>query len=165
MNAGHMPNVTRARIAGCRDASEGIISACFDAMKAHLAGPFMVTLAILWLLLSLRAHGQEHDPIELRVNQRQCFEPCDIQATVRIEPHPLNRWLVLRIDGPMYVSGMRQLQGETERPTQEPVWFKQLPSGDYLLTAIVYRLQPQSEAGRVSQAVRVIATGGTFAAN
>lgn len=110
----------------------------------------MRALVLVAFLLAVK--DQSHRPIELKISPTVCLAPCSIRAIVRIEPHELNRWYVLQIDGAMFVSGMRQLEGADSPPTQDAVWFKGLPPGEYTVTAVVYRT---AEAGRVTQTVLV----------
>lgn len=113
-----------------------------------------------WLLFAaLQAPPQSTDqpPIEfLSVRPLVCVEPCTVSATVRIARHPLNRWWYLGIDGPMLLAGTRQLDGEAAPMTQEPVWFRDLPAGEYHVVAIVYRQQRRAEAARATQTVTII---------
>lgn len=121
--------------------------------------PRLLITPVLILALALsRAISAvpSHKPIELHVPATVCMAPCDVRADVRIEPHPLNRWWIIQIDGPMFVSGMHQLDGEQSAPTQAPVWFKGLPAGEYELVVAVYRNQKTSEAGRDVRKVIVV---------
>ena len=108
----------------------------------------MIFIFSLWLLA--------HAPIELRVDPHFCLAPCDVRVIVRVDPHPDNRWWILQIDGPMIQGSMHQMEGEATPATQEAVWYRSLPEGDYQVTAVVYRVNQQSsEAGRATTAVKV----------
>lgn len=122
-------------------------------MKPHLTLCLVVTVPILWAILSVTLSG--HAPIELKAHPAVCMAPCDVLVRVRVEPHPLNRWWVIQLDGPMFQSGMRQLEGEASAATQPEVWFKDLVAGEYVLIAVVYRQQKRSEAGRAVATVSV----------
>lgn len=124
-------------------------------MKAFHAGALIFTYAVFATLLSL-ASTKPHTPIELSVTPHYCLAPCDVRAIVRVDPHPLNRWFILQLDGEMFQGEQRELHGEQSAATQEPIWFKALPAGEYRIVAVVYRQQLQSEAGRVTDAVTVV---------
>jgi len=109
-------------------------------------------LLALWMIGS----ADPHRPIELRVVPTVCLAPCSVRASVRIEPHTLNRWWVIQVDGPMSFGGMRQLDGDAAAITQPDVWFVDLPAGEYEIVAVVYRQQKHSEAGRASSRASVV---------
>jgi hypothetical protein len=115
----------------------------------------MKTALLALALLVVSPDEPQRRPITLHTQPKVCFAPCDVRADVRIEPNDLNRWWVIQLDGPMLQSGARQLDGKNSAITQPPVWFKGLVPGDYDITAVVYRQQRVSEAGRAVTQVHV----------
>ena len=120
----------------------------------------VLALPILALLLSVPPRAAEnrsrHRPVELALNTHACFAPCDLRISVRIEPHLLNRWWVLEVDGGMFDSSAKQLDGDHSPATQPEIWYRELGPGNYDVVAVVYRQQEKSEAGRAHSALRVI---------
>jgi hypothetical protein len=110
----------------------------------------------MWtVLLGLLLLTEQHRPIELRSHPAMCMAPCDMRASIRIEPNEQNRWWVLVLDGPMYRESWTQLEGDHAPITQPDVWFKHLPPGDYDVIAIIYRQAAKSEAWRETKRLTV----------
>lgn len=99
--------------------------------------------------------------LTINVQPMVCQSPCDVRVRVRIEPHPLNRSLVIQADGPMFQGEILQLDGEFEAITRDR-WFRALTAGEYEVVVVLLRLpsaaHPKGEQVRKSS--RLIVTGG-----
>lgn len=116
----------------------------------------MRSIALLGLFLALVGASSRPKPITMTVTPQTCLAPCSVRIDLRIQPDPLNRWYLVAVDGPKFRESGGPLDGEHELSTLAPIWFVNLPEGEYVVVAAVYRATtPPSEAGRVTQTVRV----------
>lgn len=95
--------------------------------------------------------------LTLKVTPQHCFPPCEVRIVATVEPHPLNRWVVIQMDGDnMFQSTAIQLEGDQAMKTQRTITFKGIPVGDYTVLGVLFRAQPKSEVARVAVPVHVI---------
>lgn len=92
--------------------------------------------------------------LSMKVTPHVCHAPCAVTITPRVTPHALNRWVVVLIDGPVSHTTRYQLDGELTGPLQ-PVEFRGLSEGVYVVAALLYRQTTPSEAAQVVQQVIV----------
>ena len=101
-----------------------------------------VTLTLALLLHTAPPAGglaQEGYTLNVEVNPRACFSPCEFRAQVRVERHPDNRELVIRADSLQYYSSTtKYLDGETDAVLHEQ-FFRNVPAGTYLVQATLTR--------------------------
>jgi hypothetical protein len=61
----------------------------------------------------------------------------ELHATVRVDPHDENRLLRVSLDGPLYFASTDvQLDGASSARVHD-MWWRALPPGDYMVTAMV----------------------------
>ena len=76
-------------------------------------------------------------PLTLALSPVHSFAPATVRIRARIEPNADNRLLTIVADGPnFYRSSEMQLDGE-EAPKTVELWFREVPAGDYEVSAIV----------------------------
>jgi hypothetical protein len=100
----------------------------------------MVFFALFALAAAgLHAPGRPADPLSLSVTPSVCLSPCEIRATVRIEPHADNRRLVLTADSERFRrSSATSLEGAAAARTHVRT-FRRLPAGTYVVTVRLER--------------------------
>ena len=76
-------------------------------------------------------------PLTLALSPVHAFAPATVRIRARIEPNVENRLLTIVADGPnFYRSSEMQLDGE-EAPKTVELWFREVPAGDYEVSAIL----------------------------
>ena len=76
-------------------------------------------------------------PLTLAVSPAHSFAPATVRIRARVEPNAENRLLTIVADGPnFYRSSDVQLDGE-EAPKTVELWFRDVPGGDYEVSAIL----------------------------
>jgi hypothetical protein len=92
--------------------------------------------------------GNANDIVEIRLRGRYYAEPATVQITVAVEPDAENRALLVEAESEhMFRSSQINLDGELEKRIHT-LEFKNLPAGNYTLSAQVYS----------SETVRAVAT-------
>jgi hypothetical protein len=82
--------------------------------------------------------GDANDIVEIRLRGRYYAEPATVQITVAVEPDAVNRALRVEADGErMFRSSEIRLAGAGEKRIHT-LEFKNLPAGEYMLSAQVY---------------------------
>ena len=82
--------------------------------------------------------GDARDIVEIRLRGRYYAEPATVQITVAVEPDAVNRALRIEADsGLLFRSSEVALNGAGEKRIHT-VEFKNLPAGEYTLSAQVY---------------------------
>ena len=79
-------------------------------------------------------------PIAVKLNPALCLAPCTVMLTLTIPPAADNRWAVAELDGPEFRSTWIQLEGADAPKTHQLRPFKSLPSGTYVVRAVLYNL-------------------------
>jgi hypothetical protein len=86
-------------------------------------------------------------PLTLALSSAHAFAPATVRIRARVEPNADNRVLTIVADGPdFYRRSDVPLDGE-EAPRTFELWFKDLPAGDYEVSAI---LTTTSDSRRVT---------------
>jgi hypothetical protein len=101
---------------------------------------FLVISLLAVLLMSAAAStvGDANDIVEIRLRGRYYAEPATVQITVAVEPDAVNRALRVEADGErMFRSSEIRLAGAGEKRIHT-LEFKNLPAGEYMLSAQVY---------------------------
>lgn len=90
--------------------------------------------ALLWGTLAFAG-----SPVSLRVSP-EGFGPSgtNITAYIRVEPNPANRAVFIVMDGPKYRDSGMEIGPETK--FIDPILFRDLPDGRYVLQAFVRRV-------------------------
>lgn len=114
------------------------------------------TLIVVALWLTPAA---THKPLEMTLDRHVTPAPGDVIVRVRVEPHADNRFVLVVVNGPMYVSSLRPLHGEESPATQPPTPFRGLSEGHYTILAVLYRRD--TEIARVSSPLIVGGIDGT----
>ncbi len=108
---------------------------------------FLVVIGIVFMLgfASGTAYGAEPciRSFEVRPTTMFRLRQYDIEARIRIEPHPDHRAYALSFTSDVGAEGgsMRELNnvpGQLSEITQDPIWIKGKPGGHYLFVLAVY---------------------------
>ena len=76
----------------------------------------------------------------LKVYPQSCFAPCTLRVQTRVEPHQDNRAVIWEVQGENYYSQSSiGLNGDQTPPTQDARFYRDLPEGDYTVSAAVMR--------------------------
>jgi hypothetical protein len=82
--------------------------------------------------------GNANDIVEIRLRGRYYAEPATVQITVAVEPDAQNRALRIEAESErMFRSSEVTLSGSSEKRIHT-IMFKNLPAGNYMLSAQVY---------------------------
>ena len=78
--------------------------------------------------------------VEVKTNPSVCLSPCrHLTVTVRVEPNDLNRYVDVAVNGEDYYrSSAFQLDGASAPKTLPPFEFKDIPAGEYEVSATIY---------------------------
>lgn len=78
-------------------------------------------------------------PVRVQVTPEVCISPCQIQASIVVNPRPQNRYVVIEVDGEEFHSHMIQLEGE-KGPKR--ITFNVLirTPGEYQVKVILYNI-------------------------
>ena len=105
-------------------------------MKCRL--PVISLIGILLLSAAGSTVGHANDIVEIRLRGRYYAEPATVQITVAVEPDAVNRALRVEADSErMFRSSEITLAGAGEKRIHT-LEFKNLPAGDYTLSAQVF---------------------------
>jgi len=92
------------------------------------------------------------DRVKIRVFPWVCSQPCTLRVTAQVDPHVDNRSLQMTVDsGAFYSSSTVQLDGADAPYTLPFFWFKDLPSGEYLVEGFL-----RTSDGRVYRAIQQV---------
>ena len=86
---------------------------------------------VLWF--SLAAGGP--DPLQLTIRPAVSFAPATIHILIRIEPHEDNAWVRVTADGDLYYRSTDIYLPGRQAPRYHDVWWKDMPTGEYILWA------------------------------
>jgi hypothetical protein len=108
------------------------------------------------LLLALGVTGtRAQDHVRIAVSPAQAFAPAFLRIRVSVEPNAANRTLTIIANSEDYYrSSLIDLQGETSARTFF-VEFKQVPAGEYKLSAVVSKGNRENVAV-AAQSVRIM---------
>ena len=93
-------------------------------------------------------------PLTLALSPAHAFAPATVRIRARVEPNADNRVLTIVADGPnFYRRSDVPLEGE-EAPRTFELWFRDVPPGDYEVSAILTTTSDRPRvAGRSSMTV------------
>lgn len=114
----------------------------------------MRSIALVAIFFGTVGFLDRQAPISMRVVPHTCQAPCTVRIEIHIAPHPLNRWYAVVLDGEMYQSSVHELEGDLTGPIPG-IEFRDLPTGEYVVVALLYRQATPSEAGRIVQRIQV----------
>jgi hypothetical protein len=98
----------------------------------------MSILGVLLVNAAGSVVGDANDIVEIRLRGRYYTEPATVQITVAVEPAAVNRALRIEAESEhMFRSSEITLQGADEKRIHT-LEFKNLPAGEYTLSAQVY---------------------------
>jgi hypothetical protein len=90
---------------------------------------------MMLLLATGATAASKRQPIEISVGPAISFEPGNVRITSMVQPDAANRTLLLEIDsGSHYSSSELPLEGENAARSHSTL-LKNLPAGEYLVTA------------------------------
>jgi hypothetical protein len=119
--------------------------------------PVISLLGILLLSGAASTVGDANDIVEIRLRGRYYAEPATVQITVAVEPDAVNRALRVEADSErMFRSSEIVLAGAGEKRIHT-LEFKNLPAGEYTLSAQVYS---RSEMRAVATQQLTVSGGG-----
>jgi len=114
-----------------------------------------LTLAVMTLAVS---GSDAREVVQIRLRGHFFAEPATVQITVAIEPASNQRLLRVSADGASYYRASEvTLDGERDKRLHV-VEFRNLPAGDYMLTAEV--MSSDAILGKATQGLVVTSTGG-----
>ena len=117
----------------------------------------VMTMALL-LALSVTA-TRAQDPVRIAVSPAHAFAPAFLRIRVSVEPNAANRALTIIANSEGYYrSSLIGLEGETRARTFF-VEFKQVPAGEYKLSAVVSKGNGENVAV-ATQGVRILSIDG-----
>jgi hypothetical protein len=121
-----------------------------------------VTLGVLLaatLITAGATRGDATEVVQIRLQGRYYVAPATVRVVVTVEPDADNRLLRIAADSPeMFRASDVTLSGASEKRTHS-VEFKNLPEGDYTLTAEVLSRSEQLR-GMATQELVVTGIGG-----
>jgi hypothetical protein len=98
----------------------------------------VLSLAVALASAAATAVGSASDVVELRLRGRYYAEPATVQITIAVEPDAENRTLRVEAESEyMFRSSEITLAGAGEKRIHT-LEFKNLPAGNYMLSAQVY---------------------------
>jgi hypothetical protein len=98
----------------------------------------VLTLATTLVGGAITTVGSANDIVEIRLRGRYYAEPATVQITVAVEPDAVNRALRIEAESErMFRSSEVTLAGASEKRIHT-LEFKNLPAGNYVLSAQVY---------------------------
>lgn len=90
-----------------------------------------VGFGLMWALLATPS-------LQLDVYPRVCGAPCTLRVTIRVDPQPDNRHLVVTVVGDRYESGsVIDLEGADAPRTHVLPLYRELPSGQYEVVVVL----------------------------
>lgn len=121
-------------------------------MKAHHAACLGASFLFFWCLLAVKAD----QVVRLRVDPMVALAPSDLRMVIYAETNEHNVAIRLICDGSHYYSSSEYPIHPERDPATRTVWYRDLPGGDYTVTAILYRHDHKTfEAGRASASVLI----------
>jgi hypothetical protein len=123
--------------------------------RRRLAASFFLTAALT--SAAATAVGDARDIVEIRLRGRYYAEPATVQITVAVEPDAVNRALRIEADsGVLFRSSEVRLADAGEKRIHT-VEFKNLPAGEYTLSAQVFSTTEMR--GMATQSLTVSGSG------
>jgi hypothetical protein len=98
---------------------------------------FTRAVTVLTLISAGGGVVRADEPLAVSVWPGNCLEPCRVKVTVRTEPHPDLRALVVELDSATFFrSSLIELEGE-RAPSAHWLEFASLPAGHYEVRAVL----------------------------
>jgi len=96
--------------------------------------------------------------LTIQVDPHVALAPSDIRIIIHVEVNESNAYVIINCDGPGYYRSSA-IPIRTNVGQMDPVWYRDLPAGEYIIEVSLYResIQGSHEVARVKD--RVILTG------